>query len=127
MARGKKSQEVSLALIQMTSSADPDENLAKAVNRIRQAAAKGARIVSLGELFRSRYFCQSEDARNFKLAEPVPGPTTEALQQVARELAVVIVASIFEKRSAGIYHNTGVVIDANGSIAGQYRKMHIPD
>jgi N-carbamoylputrescine amidase len=111
----------------MTSSADPDENIAKALGRIRQAAAKGAKIVCLGELFRSRYFCQTEDARNFKLAEPVPGPTTEALQDAARQLEVVIVASVFEKRSAGIYHNTGVVIDADGSLAGQYRKMHIPD
>src|ERR1051325_7518757 len=127
MARRKNPDEISLALIQMTSSADVDENLAKAVSRIRQAAAKGAKIVCLGELFRSRYFCQSEDARNFKLAEPVPGPTTAALQDVAREAEVVVVASVFEKRSAGIYHNTGVVIDANGSIAGQYRKMHIPD
>src|ERR1051325_2037933 len=127
MARGKNSDEVSLALIQMTSGADPDENLAKAVNRIRQAAAKGAKIVSLGELFRSRYFCQTEDSRNFKLAEPIPGPTTEVLQNAARELEVVIVGSVFEKRSAGIYHNTGVVIDADGAIAGQYRKMHIPD
>jgi len=127
MARRKNPDEISLALIQMTSSADVDENLAKAVSRIRQAAAKGAKIVCLGELFRSRYFCQSEDARNFKLAEPVPGPTTAALQEVAREAEVVVVASVFEKRSAGIYHNTGVVIDANGSIAGQYRKMHIPD
>ena len=127
MARGKKSAEVSVALLQMTSGADPDQNLAKALNRIRQAAAKRAQIVSLGELFRSRYFCQTEDARNFKLAEPIPGPTTEALQNTARELEIVIVASIFEKRSAGIYHNSGVVIDADGSIAGQYRKMHIPD
>ncbi|HEY7165462.1 MAG TPA: carbon-nitrogen hydrolase [Candidatus Binatia bacterium] len=127
MARGKNPQEISLGLIQMTSSADPDENIAKALGRIRQAAAKGAKIVCLGELFRSRYFCQTEDARNFKLAEPVPGPTTEALQDTARQLEVVIVASVFEKRSAGIYHNTGVVIDADGSLAGQYRKMHIPD
>jgi N-carbamoylputrescine amidase len=127
MARGKNPQEISLGLIQMTSGADPDENIAKALGRIRQAAAKGAKIVCLGELFRSRYFCQTEDARNFKLAEPVPGPTTEALQDTARQLEVVIVASVFEKRSAGIYHNTGVVIDADGSLAGQYRKMHIPD
>jgi N-carbamoylputrescine amidase len=127
MARGKNPQEISLGLIQMTSSADPDENIAKALGRIRQAAAKGAKIVCLGELFRSRYFCQTEDARNFKLAEPVPGPTTEVLQAAARQLEIVIVASVFEKRSAGIYHNTGVVIDADGSLAGQYRKMHIPD
>src|ERR1044071_5312389 len=98
MRRRKKSDEISLALIQMTSSPDPDENVLKAVSRIRQSAGKGAQIVCLGELFRSRYFCQSEDARNFKLAEPVPGPTTDALQNNLRELEIVIVASIFETR-----------------------------
>src|ERR1044071_1738021 len=98
MARRKNPDEILLALIHMTIRADVDENLAKAVSRIRQAATKGAKIVCLGELFRSRYFCQSEDARNFKLAEPVPGPTTEALQNNLRELEIVIVASIFETR-----------------------------
>jgi N-carbamoylputrescine amidase len=91
------------------------------------AAKKGAQIVCLPELFRSRYFCQSENHRNFKLAEPIPGPTTEALGALACEREIVIVASVFERRSAGIYHNTAVVIDADGSIAGMYRKMHIPD
>jgi N-carbamoylputrescine amidase len=95
--------------------------------RIKAAAKKGAQIVCLQELFRSRYFCQSEDQRNFRLAETIPGPTTEALGELARENAIVIVASLFEKRSAGIYHNTAVVIDADGSVAGKYRKMHIPD
>src|SRR5207237_10724299 len=90
-------------------------------------AKKGARIVCLQELFRSRYFCQSENQRNFKLAESIPGPTTDALAAVASEREIVIVASVFERRSAGIYHNTAVVIDADGSIAGTYRKMDIPD
>jgi len=111
----------------MSAGENPDANLTKAISRIRAAAKNGVQIVALQELFRSRYFCQSEDARNFKLAEPVPGPTTEALGDLAREYEIVIVASLFEKRTAGIYHNTAVVIDADGSIAGKYRKMHIPD
>jgi N-carbamoylputrescine amidase len=105
----------------------PEANLKKAVSRIGEAASQGARIVCLQELFSSQYFCQTEDIENFKLAETVPGPSTEALSEVARRKNVVIVASIFEKRAAGIYHNTAVVIDANGKIAGKYRKMHIPD
>jgi N-carbamoylputrescine amidase len=125
--RAKNQTEVSLGLIQMRAQEKPEANLAKAISRIRAAARGGAQIVSLQELFRSRYFCQSEDARNFKLAESIPGPTTEALGALAREHEIVIVASLFEKRSAGIYHNTAVVIDADGSVAGKYRKMHIPD
>ena len=125
--RNKIQTQVTLGLIQMSAGEDPEANLTKAISRIRGAAKSGAQIVALQELFRSRYFCQSEDARNFKLAEPVPGPTTEALQDLAREHEIVIVASLFEKRTAGIYHNTAVVIDADGSIAGKYRKMHIPD
>jgi N-carbamoylputrescine amidase len=111
----------------MSSAANPDANLATVLPRIRAAADKGARIVCLQELFRSRYFCQSEDHRNFKLAETIPGPSTEALGKIAQDAKVVIVASLFEKRSAGVYHNTAVIIDADGSIAGKYRKMHIPD
>ena len=111
----------------MSTSESPEANLAKAIQRIDLAARQGAQIVCLQELFRSRYFCQSEDARHFKLAEPIPGPSTEALGVLARKRQVVVVASIFEKRSAGIYHNTAVIVDADGSIAGQYRKMHIPD
>ena len=111
----------------MSSSESPDENLTKALSRARTAAKRGAQIVCLQELFRSPYFCQSEDQRNFKLAETIPGPSTEALGELARDQKVVIVASLFEKRSAGIYHNTAVIIDADGSIAGKYRKMHIPD
>jgi N-carbamoylputrescine amidase len=111
----------------MSAGDDPAANLAAAVDRIGAAAQKGAQIICLQELFRSRYFCQSEQAKNFRLAETIPGPSTETLGALARENEIVIVASIFEKRSAGIYHNTAVVIDADGSLAGKYRKMHIPD
>jgi len=127
MPRTKKRAQVKIALIQMSAGEDPDANLESAVIHILAAAMKGAQIVCLQELFRSRYFCQSEDHRNFQLAETIPGPTTELLGTVARQKEIVIVASLFEKRSAGIYHNTAVVIDADGSIAGKYRKMHIPD
>ena len=106
---------------------NPAANLAKTIERIEAAANKGAQIVCLQELFRSRYFCQSEDHRNFKLAETIPGPRTDARTGLARRRKIVIVASLFERRTAGIYHNTAVVIDADGSIAGKYRKMHIPD
>ena len=120
-------QGVTIALIQMSAAEDPGSNLARAVARIRAAAKKGAEIVCLQELFRSRYFPQVEDAQKFNLAETIPGATTDALGQAARTNRVVIVSSIFEKRSAGIYHNTAVVIDADGAILGKYRKMHIPD
>ena len=111
----------------MSTSESPEANLATVVPRIRAAARRGAQIVCLQELFRSRYFCQSEDQRNFKLAETIPGPSTQALGKVASDTKTVIVASLFEIRSAGIYHNTAVVNDADGSLAGKYRKMHIPD
>ena len=127
MARKMVKERVKLGLIQMSATDNPAANLAKALERIESAAKKGAQVVCLQELFRSRYFCQSEDQRNFKLAEGIPGPSTEALGAVARKKEIVIVASLFERRSAGIYHNTAVVIDADGSIAGTYRKMHIPD
>ena len=127
MAHTKTRDKVKVGLVQMSCADNPAANLAKAVKRIEAAAAKGAKIVCLQELFRSRYFCQSEDHRNFKLAESVPGPSTEALSVLARKQGIVIVASIFERRSAGIYHNSAVVIDADGSLAGKYRKMHIPD
>ena len=116
-----------IGLIQMSCSADPDSNLAKAVACIGDAAALGARIVCVEELFRSQYFCREENAAFFDLAEPVPGPTTERFSELARELEIVIVGSIFERRAAGVYHNTAVVFDADGSMAGMYRKMHIPD
>ena len=102
-------------------------NLLKAIAGIRDAAAKGAQIVCLQELFTSLYFCDVEDYENFKLAEAIPGPTTDALSKVAEELKVVIIASLFEKRAQGIYHNTTAVIDADGKYLGKYRKMHIPD
>ena len=127
MPRTKTRAQVKIALIQMSAGEYPDANLKSAVVHILAAALKGAQVVCLQELFRSRYFCQSEDQRNFQLAETIPGPTTELLGTVARQKEIVIVAPLFEKRSAGIYHNTAVVIDADGSIAGKYRKMHIPD
>jgi len=125
--RKRAASQVTVGLIQMSAGEDPKENLAKAVGKIRAAAQRGAQIVCLQELFRSRYFPQSEDAKKFGLAEPIPGPTTEALCRLAQAKEVVIIASIFERRSAGVYHNTALVIDADGSIAGKYRKMHIPD
>ena len=105
----------------------PELNFKKAVSRIGEAAKKGAQIVCLQELFRSQYFCQTEDTQLFKLAESIPGRSTEALSRVAREKKIVIVASLFEKRTPGIYHNTAVIIDVDGKIVGKYRKMHIPD
>jgi N-carbamoylputrescine amidase len=116
-----------LGLIQMRCDADPAVNLDKAIARIRQAAKAGANIVCLQELFRSHYFCQRTDPAVFDLAEPIPGPSSERLAQVARETGCVVVASLFERRSAGIYHNTAAVLDADGRLAGLYRKMHIPD
>ena len=127
MSRKKSHRQVSIGLIQMSASEDPAANLEKAVTRIGAAAKKRAQIICLEELFRSRYFPQSEDAKNFKLAEPIPGPTTEALSRLAKKKKVVIISSIFEKRSAGIYHNTAVIIGSDGAILGKYRKMHIPD
>jgi N-carbamoylputrescine amidase len=115
-----------IGLIQMACSQDPNQNVAKAEWRIREAAGNGAQIVCLQELFRSRYFCLEETAELFDLAEPVPGPTTESLARLARDLAIVVIGSVFERRAAGVYHNTAVVIDADGSLAGIYRKMHIP-
>jgi N-carbamoylputrescine amidase len=116
-----------VGLVQMTCSLDPAENLDRAIAKIREAAAKGAQIVCLQELFRSQYFCRVEDANLFDLAEAIPGPSTDALGPVAKELGVVIVASLFERRAAGLYHNTAAVIDAAGEPLGIYRKMHIPD
>lgn len=111
----------------MSCTKEPKENLAKAIERIREAAKKGAQIVCLQELFTSLYFCDVEDYENFKLAEAIPGPSTESLSKVAKELGVVIIASLFEKRTEGLYHNTTAVIDADGTYLGKYRKMHIPD
>jgi N-carbamoylputrescine amidase len=111
----------------MTCSADPAENMKKAVSSIRAAAAKGANIVCLQELFRSLYFCIKEEYSAFALAEPIPGDSTTRLQSLAKELNVVIVAPLFEKRAEGVYHNSAAIIDADGSFLGKYRKMHIPD
>lgn len=116
-----------IALIQMSCSPDPDANLDKAVERIRDAAKEGAKVVCLPELFQTQYFCQREDIALFDLAEPIPGPASQRLCGVARECKMVVIASLFERRTAGIYHNTAAVIQADGGIAGLYRKMHIPD
>jgi N-carbamoylputrescine amidase len=116
-----------VGLVQMACSKDPNENLAKAEWRIREAAGKGAQIVCVEELFRSQYFCREENAGLFDLAEPVPGPTTESFARLARDLQVAIIGSVFERRAAGVYHNTALVIDADGALLGIYRKMHIPD
>jgi N-carbamoylputrescine amidase len=124
---GVQQSKFRIGLVQMACSAEPAGNLATAETRIREAAGRGAQIVCLPELFRSQYFCREEDTRFFDLAEPVPGPTVESLSRLARELAVVIVGSIFERRAAGVYHNTAVVFDADGLLLGMYRKMHIPD
>lgn len=116
-----------VGLVQMSCSLDPNENFAKAEWRIREAAGQGAQIICLQELFRSQYFCREENADLFALAEPIPGPSTHALCKLAQELEIVIVASLFERRAAGLHHNTAAVIDADGSLLGLYRKMHIPD
>jgi N-carbamoylputrescine amidase len=114
-------------LVQMSCSPDPNDNLERAVNHVKEAARAGAKLVCLPELFRSQYFCQREDPAFFDLAESVPGPTTEALARAAREMGVALVAPIFERRAPGLYHNSLVVLDAGGEIRGLYRKMHIPD
>ncbi|HEU5049206.1 MAG TPA: carbon-nitrogen hydrolase [Gemmatimonadales bacterium] len=118
---------VRLGLVQMACTEDPAENMARAVAGVRDAARQGAQIICLQELFRSQYFCQTEDHDNFALAEPIPGPSTGTLGRLAGELGVVIVASLFEKRAEGLYHNTAAILDADGSYLGKYRKMHIPD
>ncbi|SEM52380.1 N-carbamoylputrescine amidase [bacterium A37T11] len=118
---------IKIGTVQMSCVADKGTNLEKAIDQIKVAAAAGAQIVCLQELFTSLYFCDVEDYNNFDLAESIPGPSTDALAPIAAELGVVIIASLFEKRTAGIYHNTTAVIDADGSYLGKYRKMHIPD
>jgi len=118
---------LSIALIQQSCSADINDNLNRQLTAIRAAAAQGARLVVLQELHNSLYFCQNEDTRQFDLAESIPGPSTAAFSNLAAELGLVIVASLFERRAAGLYHNTAVVFDSDGRLAGKYRKMHIPD
>jgi N-carbamoylputrescine amidase len=122
-----KADTAKVALVQMKCGVDPEKNFSRALDFIREAAKNGAAIVCLPELFRSQYFCQTEDHKNFELAEEIPGRSTSALGEVARELGIVIIASLFEKRSAGVYHNTAAIIDADGKFLGKYRKMHIPD
>jgi len=123
----RRSVSAVLGLVQTRCSPDPDANLEKTLRAVDRAARDGAQIICTPELFRSQYFCQSEDHKYFALAEPIPGPSTDAFQKLARKRAVVLIASLFEKRAAGVYHNTAAIIDADGSLLGLYRKMHIPD
>jgi N-carbamoylputrescine amidase len=120
-------ERYNVGLIQMSCGPEPEENLARALAKIREAAKMGANVICLPELFTAQYFCQREDAKLFDLAEAVPGPTTEALAKAARESKVVVIGSVFEKRALGLYHNTAVTLDADGSLKSIYRKMHIPD
>jgi N-carbamoylputrescine amidase len=122
-----KAHIVTVGLIQMRCTSQPQANLRKGLTLVGKAARRGARIICLPELFRSLYFCQTEDHRQFALAEPIPGPTTRALAKAARRHRATIVGSVFEKRSAGVYHNTAVVFNDQGKLVGKYRKMHIPD
>jgi N-carbamoylputrescine amidase len=123
----KGSSVVRLGLLQARCSPDPAANLKKTLQMVEAAARKGAQIICTQELFRSQYFCQEENHEHFKLAEPIPGPSTDAFQKLARKHGVVVVASLFEKRASGVYHNTAAIIDATGELLGIYRKMHIPD
>jgi N-carbamoylputrescine amidase len=127
MSPNSTSSRFVLGLVQMSCDVDPAENLAQARERLREAAGRGAEVICLPELFGSQYFCQREDAAAFDLAEPIPGPTTGAMSALARELAVALIVPVFERRAPGLYHNSLVVIDRDGSLAGVYRKMHIPD
>jgi N-carbamoylputrescine amidase len=120
-------KKYTIGLLQLALSADPDDNLKKALSWVEQAARQGAQVICLPELYRSPYFCQKEDLKLFDLAETIPGPSTNALQKAARDLKVAIVVPLFERRAAGVYHNSAVIIDAGGEILGTYRKMHIPD
>jgi N-carbamoylputrescine amidase len=120
-------KKVKVGIVQMSCEKDPEANFVKTIAKIREAAKKGAQIICLQELFKSLYFCDVEDYENFKLAESIPGPSTQEFEKLAKELNVVIIASLFEKRTSGIYHNTTAVIDADGKYLGKYRKMHIPD
>ncbi|HEV8608002.1 MAG TPA: carbon-nitrogen hydrolase [Tepidisphaeraceae bacterium] len=126
-SKKSSSRLLNIALTQMACSPDPTGNLARQLHLVERAAADGANIICTQELFRSQYFCQVEDHRFFKLAEPIPGPSTDAFTKIAKKYKAVIIASLFEKRTHGLYHNTAAVIDADGSLLGIYRKMHIPD
>jgi len=127
MASNTNKQIVKIGLVQMACGEDAEANMKTAEQGIRQATVQGAQIICLPELFRTLYFCQTEDPEHFKRAEEIPGPSIQAMSKLAAELEVVLILPLFEKRSTGIYHNTAVVIDADGSMAGRYRKMHIPD
>ena len=127
MKKEDRSNIVTLGLLQARVLPKPEQNLKKTLEMVEKAAKKGAQIICTQELFRSYYFCQEENHENFKLAETIPGPTTDAFQKLAKKHKVVVIASVFEKRAAGVYHNTAAVIDADGSLMGIYRKMHIPD
>ena len=116
-----------VGLVQMSCGPDPEQNLKRGIEMVRDAAGQGARVVCLPELFLTQYFCQREDAALFDLAEPIPGPTTKVIAELAKKLGIVIVASLFERRAAGVYHNTAAILGADGTLAGLYRKMHIPD
>jgi len=120
-------QSFRVGLVQMSMSARPEENTEKAAARVAEAARAGAEVVCLPEMYRTRYFCQKEDHANFALAEGVPGPSTDALARAAKAAGVAVVVPIFERRAPGVYHNSAVILDADGEIAGLYRKMHIPD
>jgi N-carbamoylputrescine amidase len=120
-------EKFNIGLVQMSATPDPESNLQHAIEQVHEAAERGARVVCLPELFHTQYFCQREDTALFDLAEPIPGPTTGKLAAVAKELGIVLIASLFEKRTPGVYHNTAAVLDADGALRGLYRKMHIPD
>ena len=120
-------QQFTVGLVQMAMSTRPEDNVSKAVAKVREAAGLGAEVVCLPEMYRTPYFCQKEDHANFELAETVPGPSTEAISRVAKDKGVAVVVPIFERRAPGVYHNSAVILDADGSVAGLYRKMHIPD
>jgi N-carbamoylputrescine amidase len=120
-------EKFTVGLIQMSMTSEPDKNLQHAIDLIRDASGRGAKVICLPELFQTQYFCQREDASLFDLAEPIPGPTSERLSRVAKELRVVLVSSLFEKRAPGLYHNTAAIFESDGALRGLYRKMHIPD
>lgn len=120
-------EKYKVGLVQMSTTPEPAENLQRAMDHVRDAAGKGAQVVCLPELFQTQYFCQREDAALFDLAEPIPGPTTEKLSELAKKLGIVLVASLFERRAAGVYHNTAATFNSDGASLGLYRKMHIPD
>jgi len=122
-----QAKKFTVALVQMSATPDPEKNLQRAIDKIHHAQARGAHVVCLPELFQTQYFCQREDASLFDLAETIPGRTTTSLATLARQLRIVIIASLFEKRAPGVYHNTAAVFDSDGSLRGIYRKMHIPD